>query len=172
MLIFIHSLLVGEYSLYIIFALTCWFIWTVRFLYSRGYKPYRNEISDPKVTILIPTFNESREVLEECIRRVLASRINGHRVAEIILVTDEREIKRRSWLAKFPALLNEKEEWEKVNCQAYAAYFSSHNDCMRAFHKSHDYPLQVKTPRCDGPARSMAEEMVNFRVVVAPIGKR
>ncbi len=98
MLIFLINLITGEYGIYVIFAFTAWFVWSVRLGYSLGYKPWTSRITDPRVTVLVPTYRESREVLAKAINCVLANRIDGRKVAEIIIVTDEREDQIEDWL--------------------------------------------------------------------------
>jgi hyaluronan synthase len=104
MLIFLADLFNGEYGLYVIFAFIAWFVWTVRLGYSLGYKPWINRITDPRVTVLVPTYRESREVLTKTINCLFANRINRRKLAEIVIVIDERETEIEEWLnEKFPS---------------------------------------------------------------------
>jgi N-acetylglucosaminyltransferase len=105
MLILIQQLIASQLTLYIVFALFCWFLFTVRIWYMLRYQPNGAKITDPRVTVLIPTYHEDGDILSESIRRVLASRIDGHKVAEVIVIIDEREPEIRDWLQfNFPTV--------------------------------------------------------------------
>ncbi|MCD6358647.1 MAG: glycosyltransferase [Dehalococcoidia bacterium] len=103
MIVFWEQLVAGRIGIFVIFAFTAWFVWSVRLWYSLGYKPWTNEITNYRVTMVIPTYHESRETLEKSICALKANRINGHEVAEIIVVMDAREMELKDWLdEKFP----------------------------------------------------------------------
>jgi N-acetylglucosaminyltransferase len=103
MIIFFQQLVTADWGVFLVFALSAWFVWTVRLWYSLGYQPWTNQITDPRVTILIPTYHESKETLSKSINCILSNRINGNAIAEVIIGIDERELEIKPWLREnFP----------------------------------------------------------------------
>lgn len=82
---------IAVYSLILFYF---WHVWAVKFVYSRFYKPVRNDFTD-LVSVAIPTYREDKDTLEKAVNSILEN--PRHIVGEILIVTDAREPEVTQW---------------------------------------------------------------------------
>ena len=82
-------------TLYLLVLGYFWCNWTLKLTLSLLYRPFRESFTG-RVSVVMPVYNEDREVLEQAIRRVLAQ--SADLITEVIVVTDRREPDLPDWL--------------------------------------------------------------------------
>ena len=78
--------------LFFLFGAFCWFVWMVRLGASARYRPFRGEVPDLAVSVLVPSYREEIEVLEANLAEML--RHTSPR-DEVLLLMDERDPNRQ-----------------------------------------------------------------------------
>lgn len=83
------------FSLYIFVITYFWCQWAFKLSLCRRYKPQEKPY-DAAISVVMPVYNEDREILFQAVSRVLKQPLN--RVAEVIVVCDLREPDLPDWL--------------------------------------------------------------------------
>lgn len=73
-------------TLFILFAIYAWGVWLTKILYARGYRPCASSFQ-ASMSVIIPTYKEDPAILRRAIGLVLGEK----GVAEVVIVSDERE---------------------------------------------------------------------------------
>lgn len=78
----------GILNIWTVILIYFWFVWSTKLVCSLLYKPIKSDFITP-VSIIVTTYHEDRNILEEVINRIL--QYPKDIVSEIIIVTDYRE---------------------------------------------------------------------------------
>ncbi len=73
---------------FFLFGVFCWLVWSIRLVASSRYRPFEGETPALPVSVLVPSFNETLEVLESNLEAMLR-----HMSAqdEVLVLFDERD---------------------------------------------------------------------------------
>lgn len=82
-------------SLYLLVIAYFWCQWTFKLILCGRYRPKRTHF-DEAISVVMPVYNEDRAILFQAVSRVLAQPVS--RVAEVIVVCDQREPDLPDWL--------------------------------------------------------------------------